>query len=219
VQKQDNAVAAVISNGLKKLKSATNYSLNFMADSVDIQARTFQSYYYGQYVPSVDTVVKICNHFRFSINDILAPLIDTPTEQESIAQIHALASQQAEFKQNKINYALEPIIACMTEGLPVLDGANFGQRVRILREDSGQSLQDIANFCTSTVETIKNIESNQGFPSVQRFCNLCNALHVTPEYLLANELTYLSPEYTSFYSLTPRQLNALSETMLRLYQF
>lgn len=210
-----NAVLlSAISDALRSIKKNKGLSNNFMADSLQISQRSFETYIQGKSVPTVENLVKICNYFKYSINDILQPLIAESTDQIYLEQIHSTLQQYPDFRRNQICYIFEPIITAIS-----LDAASFPKdyrtKIRILRTDNGLTFRHLAEILNLAPNSLKQIESCQSNPGILTLCEICNALRVSPEYLLADSLTYLSSQDASLYSLLPRHMKALADAIKR----
>lgn len=71
-----------------------------------------------------------------------------------------------------------------------MDKASFGTRVRNARRKSGLSSDALAELCDCTPVSIRQIESGVRLPSLPKLVDICNALHVTPNELLGQELLF-----------------------------
>lgn len=211
-----NQVKAEISKNLQEIKERSGYSLNFLADILEVPVGTLEGYLYGRTVPAVETIIAISNRLHISINNLLRGLIDKPTEQETLLCLVQLFSNQEGLKAAQLRSVLEQIISTMIDEYPTLEGADFGERIRILREDARTSKTMIANACGISENSWKIFESNQKFPSVETLINICGALGVSPEYLLISYITYPTLVDRRFYMLTPRQLETISNAATRL---
>lgn len=202
-----------ISDSLKSIKVERGLELSAMATIVGLPTSTFTAHYYGQNIPSLHTIIDMCNRLSFPINTFLKPLITVETEEKSLSRINDSIHSLSEWKRRQICRALDPIINSMVEGFPKLKNAKFGQKVRVQREDMEMSQRSVAELCNITVESLRGLEANQRLPSVNTFIKFCNVLHLSPEYLLQNELRYSTDLDSRFYALTPRQLSALADTV------
>jgi len=215
---QRDQVKTEISKNLQEIKERSGYSLNFLADILGFPVGTLEGYLYGRTVPAVETIITVSNRLHISVNNLLRGLIGKPTEQDTLLHLSELFANQEGLKMAQLRSVLEPIISTMIDEYPTLDGADFGERIRILREDARTSKALIANACGISENSWKIFESNQKFPSVETLLNICAALGVSPEYLLINYLTYPTPIDRRFYMLTPRQLETISNAASRLQQ-
>ncbi len=212
-----NRVKAEISKNLHESKERFGYSLNFLSYILEIPVGTLEGYLYGRTLPAVETIIAISNRLHIPINSLLRGMIDKPTEQETLLCLSRLFSSREGLKISQARSVLEPIISAMIDGYPTLKGADFGERIRILREDARTSKALIANACGISENSWKVFESNQKFPSIETLLNICGVLGVSPEYMLIGYLTYPTLVDRRFYMLTPRQLEAVSSAASRLY--
>jgi len=206
-------IKQVISENLKTMRSEHKLETAMMADLLGMPTRTLEGYLYAQSTPSLSTVIQICNQFNYSINDFFEALMEVPTEQQTISQINTSMDSLTEWKRNQIDRVIYPIMRGMAEGFPNLENADLGQKIRVLRKDRNASMADVAKICGISSDTLKGIESNQHLPGIALFVKLCNLLQISPEYLLCRELTYPLNKKLEFYSLTPRQISALAESV------
>lgn len=77
-----------------------------------------------------------------------------------------------------------------------MDRVIFGARLHDARRSSGLSSDRVAELCHCAPAFIRAIESGVKLPSVPRLVELCNALEVTPNTLLGNEIVFPIGEYS-----------------------
>lgn len=77
-----------------------------------------------------------------------------------------------------------------------MDKIIFGARLHDARKASGLSSDSVAELCDCAPAFIRAIESGAKLPSVPRLVELCNALTVTPNTLLGNEIRFPVGEYS-----------------------
>lgn len=64
----------------------------------------------------------------------------------------------------------------------------FGQQVYAARNDAHLQVNQVAGILGVSEIFVRQIEMGKRLPSLTVFMNLCNALHVSPAYLLVNEI-------------------------------
>lgn len=69
---------------------------------------------------------------------------------------------------------------------------NFGTRVRKIRKERNMTIVKLAELCDSSENVIRNYEKSRRLPQVDMLIRICNALRVSPDYLLQDELVYES---------------------------
>lgn len=211
-----------ISEVLQSYRAHKDLQVADMVEKSTIKRGTFVTYLYGNITPSIANLIKICNKFELPINGIFSKLIEWPTEQDDIARITACFNSQdpkVEIRQKRLYQIIHPLIKSNCDEVPRLTKAGFGKRLRVLREDLRLTRTSMANSFGVSPNTLKQYESNQYLPGVPIMLDICSALSVSPEYMLARYLTYSFPVDKRFYLLTPRQLKAFAETAERLYNF
>ena len=77
-----------------------------------------------------------------------------------------------------------------------MDKIIFGARIHDARKVSGLSSDHLAELCKCAPTFIRAIESGAKLPSVPRLVELCNALKVTPNSLLRNEIAFAVGDYS-----------------------
>lgn len=65
----------------------------------------------------------------------------------------------------------------------------LGQKIAGLRKSKKITSEKLANMCNVYPGHIRQIESGVRLPSLKLLVDICNALQVSPEYLLSQELT------------------------------
>ena len=78
---------------------------------------------------------------------------------------------------------------------------NFGTRLRKVRLDKGITMEKLAELADTTEIAIRSYEKSRRYPNSVMLIKLCNALKVTPNYLLQDEI-----KYNLIDGLTPKQL-------------
>ena len=76
-----------------------------------------------------------------------------------------------------------------------MDKIVFGARLHDARKASGLSSDRVAELCDCAPAFVRAIESGIKLPSVPRLVELCNALEVTPNTLLGNDLRFAIGKY------------------------
>lgn len=71
-----------------------------------------------------------------------------------------------------------------------MDKIAFGVRVRAARRRAGLSSDALAELCDCTPVSIRQIESGSRLPSLPKLMAICNALKITPDELLGQELAF-----------------------------
>jgi transcriptional regulator with XRE-family HTH domain len=70
--------------------------------------------------------------------------------------------------------------------------SDFGTRVRKVRKERNMTIVRLAELCDSSENVIRNYEKSRRLPQVDMLVRICNALKVSPEYLLQDGLVYQS---------------------------
>lgn len=72
--------------------------------------------------------------------------------------------------------------------------SDFGARVRKIRKERNMTIVKLAELCGTSENVIRNYEKSRRLPQVDMLTRICNALEVSPEYLLQDELVYHSQQ-------------------------
>lgn len=106
------------------------------------------------------------------------------------------------------------------------NGLLLGMRIEKARHEQQLTRGQLASACNITTVHIRHLEDGSRLPSLPVFVMLCNALHVSPTYFLADFLdlkTGLPDAYTkvleTLSSITPRQaeiIAAMLESMSKI---
>lgn len=70
----------------------------------------------------------------------------------------------------------------------------LGNRIRKAREQKNLTQEQLAEIIGMSNNYISNIERNHSIPSLETLLKICNALQVTPDYVLMDSI-YTSKEY------------------------
>ena len=96
-----------------------------------------------------------------------------------------------------------------------MDKKQLGGRIKAARKDRGWTGEHLSEICNISATYLRQIESGVKTPSLQMFVSLCEALKVSPTYLLADSLpTTASQDLDALLALchtaTPTQLNMMT---------
>ncbi len=69
-----------------------------------------------------------------------------------------------------------------------MDVAGLGYRIHEVRRQAGISSDKLAELCGVGAVHIRKIESGAKVPSIRLFTRICNALKISPHYLLQDSL-------------------------------
>ena len=72
-----------------------------------------------------------------------------------------------------------------------MDKKLLGRRINAARKDRGWTSEHLSEICNINATYLRQIESGAKTPSLQMFVSLCEALKVSPTYLLADSLQHL----------------------------
>jgi transcriptional regulator with XRE-family HTH domain len=98
----------------------------------------------------------------------------------------------------------------------------FGNRLRTARKDRGLTLEQLAAVCNTSETVLRNYEKARKSPNVEMLLRVCEALKVSPDYLLQDELSFNPYEdklelYEAMGCLGPASLNLLRDFLLSLH--
>lgn len=69
-----------------------------------------------------------------------------------------------------------------------MDRVLLGNRIRTARKDAGLTGEQLSEICDINAAYLRQIECGAKMPSLPLFVQLCEALNVSPSYLLADVL-------------------------------
>ena len=64
----------------------------------------------------------------------------------------------------------------------------FGKRIAKRRKSLGMNQDDLADKLNISNNHLSSIERGHAVPTIDRFCKICDALNVTPDYLLLGDM-------------------------------
>ena len=96
-----------------------------------------------------------------------------------------------------------------------MDKKLLGRRINAARKEHGWTSERLSEICNINATYLRQIESGAKTPSLQMFVSLCEALKVSPTYLLADSLPGaesrdLDALLTLCRKATPKQLNMIT---------
>ena len=97
----------------------------------------------------------------------------------------------------------------------------IGDRLKMARVEKGLTQEQLAVLCDTSQGVIRNYEKSRRFPSIEMLVRFCDALKVSPDYLLQDELSFnpyaeKDELFTSIHQLTPKQTEFLKEILVVL---
>lgn len=69
-----------------------------------------------------------------------------------------------------------------------MERKTLGKRINITRKDRGITAEQLSEVCSINATYLRQIEGGTKVPSLPVFIVLCNALEISPNYLLQDEL-------------------------------
>ncbi len=70
----------------------------------------------------------------------------------------------------------------------IMEGKGLGKRINMVRKDRGFTADRLSELCNINATYLRQIESGTKVPSLPVFINICNALKISPDYLLRDAL-------------------------------
>ena len=89
----------------------------------------------------------------------------------------------------------------------IMETKGLGKRINMVRKDRGFTADRLSELCSINATYLRQIEGGTKVPSLPVFINICNALKISPDYLLQNKLE--ENEIS-----TTREIEALWEILL-----
>ena len=97
----------------------------------------------------------------------------------------------------------------------------IGDRLKTARLEKKLTQEQLASLCNTSQGVIRNYEKSRRFPSIDMLARFCNALRVSPDYLLQDELSFNPYEeknemFSTIDKLTPKQIDFLKDFLITL---
>ena len=70
-----------------------------------------------------------------------------------------------------------------------MDEKGLGKRINMARKERGYTADRLSELCNINATYLRQIEGGTKVPSLPVFINICNALKISPDYLLHDSLT------------------------------
>lgn len=152
----------------------------------------------GARVPSISVFVKICDSLQISPTDLLGKEVQTLVTDNEWEEIAAKMQQLSHSSQMIVKEVLDSLIGNLAEQernwdkngetYGEIDHAEFGRRLKKVRQEMQYTSQEVANHCGVSSVFIRQVELGERLPSLSVFICLCRALEISPAYLLGNEI-------------------------------
>lgn len=206
---EDSQYSKVFGLNLRLLRESFGQTRQSFAARLDSSVHTLQSYEAGIRSPNFRRFLQICNVLTVSPNQLLEGLYPWPTEIDHLRELARITEGLDETVAQKIRGVQDIFIESALDTPPKLTGVGFGSRLYLLRADAGMDVTALAEMCMVARPTLQGYESGQYDPSIPVILHLCEALDISPDYLLAPELERLSCPDARLAYLRPRQIKAL----------
>ena len=95
-----------------------------------------------------------------------------------------------------------------------MDKKLLGKRINTARKERGWTSERLAEACSINATYLRQIEAGTKIPSLPVFVSLCEALNVSPTYLLVEVLPQQGNQDMDALLATPKQLNMMT-SMIR----
>lgn len=104
-----------------------------------------------------------------------------------------------------------------------MDKKAFGKRINKLRKENNITSHDLSAMCDVQPIFIRQIEGGTRLPSLPVFVRICNALHTSPSYFLADSLergeqNTLDQLIGQIESMTPEQIEMVNSMIASLLE-
>ena len=70
-----------------------------------------------------------------------------------------------------------------------MEEKGLGKRINMARKERGYTADRLSELCSINATYLRQIEGGTKVPSLPVFINICNALKISPDYLLRDSLT------------------------------
>ena len=70
----------------------------------------------------------------------------------------------------------------------IMETKGLGKRINMVRKDRGFTADRLSELCSINATYLRQIEGGTKVPSLPVFINICNALKISPDYLLRDAL-------------------------------
>ena len=100
-----------------------------------------------------------------------------------------------------------------------MNETGLGKRINIARKDRGLTADKLSELCHINATYLRQIEGGKKMPSLAVFIDICNALNISPDYLLQdllaeNEVTDIK-ELAALWKCTSPGQQKLAAAMIR----
>lgn len=201
--------AEVFAKNIKQLRRQQGLTREMFAYKCGLSDESIRSYQACRQIPSTATLINMCSGLSVSANILLDGLYGLPTEQESIKSIESTSAKLMGIHQQLWLQTMELFTKCMSNSVFRLGKADWGSRLKLLREDAEISHTDFAALCGISSGTLSGFESGQRLPGIDTLLLICSTLHITPEFLLLSAPGYSALSDFWYGYLTPSQITSL----------
>ena len=100
-----------------------------------------------------------------------------------------------------------------------MDEKGLGKRINMTRKERGYTADRLSELCSINATYLRQIEGGTKVPSLPVFINICNALKISPDYLLRDSLTDNDiskiRELTELWESTPPSQQEIATAMIQ----
>jgi len=193
----------MLSIRIYKLRTARGMSQSQLAEQLNFSPSTIGMYEQGRRIPGIDTLVALSKVFHVSLDYLV-----TGAEFSSTDQLHDCHH----------SLPLQHTYTDMILGGSEMDRAALGQKLREARLKKGYTQQLLAEEAGIGIMYLSEIERGLKMPSLNSFIQLIEALDISADYVLRDELTsgkeYIYDELTEkLKNLTPKQRKTATDIL------
>jgi len=105
-----------------------------------------------------------------------------------------------------------------------VNSLGLGKRIGSVRRENGLTAEHLSEICGVQPITIRQIEGGSRLPSLSLLIRICNALHASPNYLLADSLEKTARDtldalIKQFEGLTPEQMETIQSIIAIVVEY
>ena len=188
---------------IMRLRTERGMSQGQLAEKLHFSASTVGMYEQGRRTPGIDALIALAEVFHVSLDYLITGAEFSSTDQ--FHDCHHLAPPQHNFTD-------------MILGGKEMDKAALGQKLREARLKKGYTQQALAGEASIGIMYLSEIERGLKMPSMNIFIKLIEALDISADYVLRDELTsgkeYIYDELTEkLKNLTPKQRKTATDIL------
>lgn len=179
---------SAFAHNLTRIMNERSVNPGFLADMTGAYIGSVRKYMSGERFPKLGVIAGMSEVLNISPNELFVGLVGH-TEIDDLNELYSYLTREPRANLGLLRDNTKELALYFKEHEPDLVNAGFGKRLKAVRDDAGITVHEFAKLYGATISQVYAIESGPHLPSFEKLVSLCNALHVSPAFLMRDMLS------------------------------